>query len=335
MAIKIGINGFGRIGRMALRSIIEQDRKDLQVVHINNKSSTEISSFLLANDTVHGKLKLKTELSWTEHSIHFNRKVIQMTRETEISKIDWQEYGVNVVLECTGKFNTIEKSSEHINGGAKKVIISAPCKGAKNIVFGVNEKDLKSKDKVISAASCTTNCLAPVAHVLNEEFGIERGFMTTIHSYTNDQRLLDNSHKDLRRARSAPNSMIPTTTGATKSLGDVIPSLKGKVEGISIRVPTPNVSLIEFVFSSSKNLTAEKINNSFIKASKSKLKNILEINNEPLISSDFNHNSNSAIVDIALTKVIDNKMAKVSAWYDNEWGFACRMCDLANYFGKI
>ena len=258
-----------------------------------------------------------------------------MIQENEISKIDWKKYKVNIVLECTGKFNTKEKSSQHINSGANKVIVSAPCKGAKNIIFGVNEKNLKSSDQVISAASCTTNCLAPVAQVLNEEFGIERGFMTTIHSYTTDQRLLDNSHKDLRRARSASNSMIPTTTGATKSLGDIIPTLKGKIEGISIRVPTPNVSLIEFVFSSSKNLTAEEINNSFIKASKSKLKNILEINNEPLVSSDFNHNPHSAIVDLALTKVIENKMAKVSAWYDNEWGFASRMCDLANYFGKI
>ena len=340
MTLKVGINGFGRIGRMALRSIIENNRKDIQVVHINNKSSAEISSFLLANDSVHGKLKLNTDLSWTDHTIHLNKKIITMTRETEISKIDWKHCGhtgsgVDVVLECTGKFNTIEKSLEHIDAGANKVLVSAPCKGAKNIIFGVNEKDLNSKDKVISAASCTTNCLAPVAHVLNEEFGIERGFMTTIHSYTTDQRLLDNSHKDLRRARSAPNSMVPTTTGATKSLGDVIPSLKGKVEGISIRVPTPNVSLIEFVFSSSKNLTVEKINNSFIKATKSKLKSLLAISNEPLVSSDFNHNPNSAIVDIALTKVIDNKMAKVSAWYDNEWGFACRMCDLANYFGKI
>ena len=340
MALKIGINGFGRIGRMVLRSIIENNRKDIQVVHINNKSSAEISSFLLANDTVHGKLKLNTNLAWTDRSIHFNKEIVTMTRETEISKIDWKHCGhagsgVDVVLECTGNFNTIEKSLEHINAGANKVLVSAPCKDAKNIIFGVNEKDLNSKDKVISAASCTTNCLAPVAHVLNEEFGIERGFMTTIHSYTTDQRLLDNSHKDLRRARSAPNSMVPTTTGATKSLGDVIPSLKGKVEGISIRVPTPNVSLIEFVFSSSKNLTVEKINDSFIKASKSKLKNILAISNEPLVSSDFNHNPNSAIIDAALTKVIDNKMAKVSAWYDNEWGFACRMCDLANYLGKI
>ena len=333
MTLKVGINGFGRIGRMALRSIIEQNRKDLEVVAINNKGNAEISSFLLANDTIHGKLKSK--INHSEKAINIDGKKINMIHETEISKIDWKKYKVNVVLECTGKFNTKEKSSQHINSGANKVIVSAPCKGAKNIIFGVNEKNLKSSDQVISAASCTTNCLVPVAQVLNEDFGIERGFMTTIHSYTNDQRLLDNSHKDLRRARSASNSMIPTTTGASKSLGDIIPTLKGKIEGISIRVPTPNVSLIEFVFSSSKNLTAEEINNSFIKASKSKLKNILETNNEPLVSSDFNHNPHSAIVDLTLTKVIENKMAKVSAWYDNEWGFASRMCDLANYFGKI
>ncbi len=333
MTIKIGINGFGRIGRMVLRSIIENNRKDVDVVAINNRAKSEVGNFLLKHDTVHGKLEAK--LNYSDKSLNINGKKIAMMNETEISKIEWKKHKVDIVLECTGKFNTIEKSSEHINAGANKVLVSAPCKGAKNIVFGVNEKDLKSKDKVISAASCTTNCLAPVALVLNEDFGIERGFMTTIHSYTTDQRLLDNSHKDLRRARSAPNSMVPTTTGATKSLGDVIPGLKDKIEGISIRVPTPNVSLIEFVFSSPKNLTVEKINNSFIKASKSNLKNILTISNEPLVSSDFNHNPNSAIVDVALTKVIDNKMAKVSAWYDNEWGFACRMCDLANYFGKI
>ena len=333
MAIKIGINGFGRIGRMVLRSIIENNRKDIEVVAINNRAKSEVSNFLLKHDTIHGKFKAK--LSYSDQSLDINGKKIAMTHETEISKIDWGKNKIDVVLECTGKFNTKEKSAQHIKSGAKKVLVSAPCKGAINIVFGVNHNTLKKSDQVISAASCTTNCLAPVAHVINEEFGIERGFMTTIHSYTTDQRLLDNSHKDLRRARSAPNSMIPTTTGATKSLGDVIPNLKGKVEGISIRVPTPNVSLIEFVFSSPKNLNVEKINNSFIKASKSKLKNILEINYEPLVSSDFNHNSNSAIVDVALTKVIDNKMAKVSAWYDNEWGFACRMCDLASYFGKI
>jgi len=258
-----------------------------------------------------------------------------MVHETEISRIDWKKYKVDVVLECTGKFNTKEQSAQHIKSGAKKVIVSAPCKNVINIIFGVNEKSLKTSDQVISAASCTTNCLAPVAKVLNENFGVERGFMTTIHSYTSDQRLLDNSHKDLRRSRSASNSIIPTTTGATKSLGDIIPELKGKVEGISIRVPTPNVSLVEFVFSSLKYLTVDEINNSFLKASRSKLKNILDTNNEPLVSSDFNHNSHSAIVDLSLTKVVANKMAKVSAWYDNEWGFASRMCDLANYFGKI
>ena len=333
MTLKIGINGFGRIGRMTLRSIIENNRKDLEVVAINNRSNAEVSSFLLKHDTMHGKLK--TKISHTDKAIEINGKKIDILNETEISKIDWKKYKVDVVLECTGKFNTKEKSTQHIKSGAKKVIVSAPCKGAINIVFGVNEKILQSSDQVISAASCTTNCLAPVAQVLNENFGIERGFMTTIHSYTTDQRLLDNSHKDLRRARSAPNSIIPTTTGATKSLGDIIPDLKDKIEGISIRVPTSNVSLIEFAFSSSKNLTVEEINNSFLKDSKSKLKNILDTSDEPLVSSDFNHNSHSAIVDLSLTKVIENKMAKVSAWYDNEWGFASRMCDLANYFGKI
>ena len=333
MTLKVGINGFGRIGRMTLRSIIENNRKDLEVVAINNRSNAEVSSFLLKHDTMHGKLK--TKISHTDKAIEINGKKIDILNETEISKIDWKKYKVDVVLECTGKFNTKEKSTQHIKSGAKKVIVSAPCKGAINIVFGVNEKILKSSDQVISAASCTTNCLAPVAQVLNKNFGIERGFMITIHSYTTDQRLLDNSHKDLRRARSAPNSIIPTTTGATKSLGDIIPDLKDKIEGISIRVPTSNVSLIEFAFSSSKNLTVEEINNSFLKNSKSKLKNILDTSDEPLVSSDFNHNSHSAIVDLSLTKVIENKMAKVSAWYDNEWGFASRMCDLANYFGKI
>ncbi len=333
MTLKVGINGFGRIGRMTLRSVIENNRKDLEIVAINNRSNAEISSFLLKYDTVHGKLNNK--ISHSDKSIIIDEKKIDMTHETDISKIDWKRNKVDVVLECTGKFNTNEKSRQHINSGAKKVIVSAPCKGAINIVFGVNEKILKSSDQIISAASCTTNCLVPMVKVLDDNFGIERGFMTTIHSYTNDQRLLDNSHKDLRRARSAPSSMIPTTTGTTKSLGNVIPKLKGKVEGISIRVPTPNVSLVEFVFSSNNSLSVEKINNSFSKASKSELKNILSTNNDQLVSSDFNHDPHSAIVDLSLTKVIDSKMAKVSAWYDNEWGFANRMCDLAVYSGKL
>ena len=333
MTLKVGINGFGRIGRMTLRSVIENNRKDLEIVAINNRGNAEISSFLLKYDTIHGKLNNK--ISHSDKSIIIDEKKIDMTHETDISKIDWKKNKVDVVLECTGKFNTNEKSKQHINSGAKKVIVSAPCKGAINIVYGVNEKILKSSDQIISAASCTTNCLVPMVKVLDDNFGIERGFMTTIHSYTNDQRLLDNSHKDLRRARSAPNSMIPTTTGTTKSLGNVIPKLKGKVEGVSIRVPTSNVSLVEFVFSSNNSLSVEKINNSFLRASKSELKNILSTNNDQLVSSDFNHNPHSAIVDLSLTKVIDSKMAKVSAWYDNEWGFANRMCDLAVYSGKL
>ena len=333
MSLKVGINGFGRIGRMVLRSIIESNRKDLEVTAINNRSNSEISSFLLQHDTVHGEFKAK--ITHSEGKIEINGKKINIINETEISKIDWRKHKVDLILECTGKFNTKDKSAQHIKSGAKKVLVSAPCKEAINIVFGVNQKILKSSDHVISAASCTTNCLAPVAKIMNDNFGIDRGFMTTIHSYTNDQRLLDNSHKDLRRARSAPNSIIPTTTGATKSLGDIIPDLKGKVEGISLRVPTPNVSLVEFVFSSKKNITAEEINNSFIKASKSEMKNILDTTNKPLVSSDFNHNPHSSIVDLSLTKVAENKLAKVSAWYDNEWGFANRMCDLAVYIGNI
>ena len=333
MTIKIGINGFGRIGRMILRSIIENNRKDIEVVAINNRGNAEVSSFLLTHDTIHGSLKNK--ITHSDQAISVDGKKINMIQENEISNIDWKKYKIDIVLECTGKFNSKEKSIKHIKSGAKKVLVSAPCKGANNIVFGVNHKKVNSKDELISAASCTTNCLAPVAKVLNDNFQIERGFMTTIHSYTSDQRLLDNSHKDLRRARAAANSIIPTTTGATKSLGDIIPELAGKIEGISIRVPTPNVSLVEFVFSSNKNLTDEKINDSFIKASQSDLKNILDVNNKPLVSSDFNHNPHSAIVDLSLTKVVEKKMAKVSAWYDNEWGFACRMCDLASYFGKI
>ena len=333
MTVKIGINGFGRIGRMALRSIIENKRKDIEVVAINNKANAEISSFLLKHDTVHGNLKSK--VNYSENSIEVDGKKIQIMHETDISKIDWKKCKVDVVLECTGKFTKKEKSIQHIKSGAKKVIVSAPVSNATNIVFGVNEKILKSSDEVISAASCTTNCLATVCKVLDDNFKIERGFMTTVHSYTPDQRLLDNSHKDLRRARSAPNAIVPTTTGATKYVAEVIPSLKGKIDGISIRVPTPTVSLVEFVFSSNKDLTVEGLNSSFVNSSKSELKNILATTSEPLVSSDFIHNSHSAIVDLSLTKVVDNKMAKISAWYDNEWGFACRMCDLANYIGKI
>ena len=334
MAVKIGINGLGRIGRMVIRSIIENKDKRIEIRHINNRSNSEISSQLLKYDSIHGKFNSK--ISFNEKNLIINNKKIGFTQETDSKKINWRKYGVEIVLECTGKNNSKEKSLQHIKNGAKKVIVSAPCKNAdKTIVFGVNHKNLKKNDLIISAASCTTNCLAPVAHVLHKEFELENGFMTTIHSYTTDQRLLDNSHKDLRRGRSAAQSMVPTSTGASKAIGEIIPELKGKLEGQAIRVPTPNVSLVDLVFNSKKRLSIEKINESFKKASTKELKNIIETTQEKLVSIDFNHNPNSAIVDLSLTSVIGNKMGKVSAWYDNEWGFASRMCDLAKYIHKI
>ena len=334
MAIKIGINGLGRIGRMVIRSIIENNKKNIEIKHINNRSNSETSSQLLKYDSIHGKFNSK--ISFNEKKLIINKKKISFSQEIELNKINWKKYDVDIVLECTGKNNSKEKSIQHIKNGAKKVIVSAPCKNAdKTIVYGVNHNKLNKNDLIISAASCTTNCLAPVVQVLNKEFEIQNGFMTTIHSYTTDQRLLDNSHKDLRRARSAGQSIVPTSTGASKAIGEIIPELKGKLEGVAMRVPTPNVSLVELVFNSKKKLTLKKINDSFKKASINELKNVLDVTDEKLVSIDFNHNPNSAIVDLSLTSVVDAKMGKVSAWYDNEWGFASRMCDLAEYIHKI
>ena len=334
MTVKIGINGLGRIGRMIIRSIIENNKKNIEIKHVNNRTNSEISSQLLKYDSIHGKFNSK--ISFNEKSLIINKKKISFSQETELNKINWKKYDVDIVLECTGKNNSKEKSIQHIKNGAKKVIVSAPCKNAdKTIVYGVNHNKLNKNDLIISAASCTTNCLAPVTHVLNKEFKIQSGFMTTIHSYTSDQRILDNSHKDLRRARSAGQSIVPTSTGASKAIGEIIPELKGKLGGLAIRVPTPNVSLVELVFNSKKKLTLKKINDSFKKASINELKNILEVTDEKLVSIDFNHNPNSAIVDLSLTSVVDTNMGKVSAWYDNEWGFSSRMCDLAEYIHKI
>ena len=334
MAIKIGINGLGRIGRMVIRSIIENKNKNIEIKHINNRSNSEISCSLLKYDSVHGKFN--ADIKFNNNNLIINKKKISFSQELDISNIKWKKFGVDYVFECTGKFNSKEKLLAHIKNGAKRVIVSAPCKNSdKTIVYGVNHKKINKNDLIISAASCTTNCLAPVAYLLNKEFKIEKGFMTTIHSYTSDQRLLDNSHKDLRRARSAGQSIVPTSTGASKSLGEIIPELKGKLEGLALRVPTPNVSLVDLVFSSKSKLSVNKINKSFIKASKIELKNVLETTNEKLVSIDFNHNPNSAIVDLSLTNVVGDKMGKVSAWYDNEWGFASRMCDLAEYIHKI
>ena len=330
MTIKVGINGMGRIGRMVVRSIIESQNKKIKIQHINNRSNSETTCALIKYDSIHGKFN--ADLDFDENHLIINNKKITFSQESNIENIDWKKFDVDYVFECTGKFNSKEKLLAHIQNGAKKVIVSAPCKNAdKTIVFGVNEKDITSEDQIISAASCTTNCLAPVVHTLNENFEIEKGFMTTIHAFTSDQRILDNSHKDPRRARAASQSIVPTSTGASKAIGEIIPSLKGKLEGVAMRVPTPNVSLVELVFCTKKNINKENINKSFELASKNNLKNVLEITHEKLVSIDFNHNPASAIVDGSLTNVVGDNMGKISAWYDNEWGFSNRMCDIAEF----
>ena len=334
MTIKIGINGMGRIGRMIVRSIFESRNRNLKIQHVNNRSNPEATGKLLRYDSIHGKFD--ADIKFDESNLIINKQKISFSQEPKIEKINWKKYDVDYVLECTGKFNSREKLEAHIKNGAKKVIVSAPCKNAdKTIVFGVNENILSKDDDVISAASCTTNCLAPVVNVLNNNFEIEKGFMTTIHAFTSDQRILDNSHKDPRRARSASQSIVPTSTGASKTIGEIIPNLKGKLEGVAMRVPTPNVSLVELVFCTKKSINIKKINNVFETASKKELKKILEITHEKLVSIDFNHNSASAIVDASLTNVVGNNMGKISAWYDNEWGFSNRMCDIAAFLNKI
>jgi len=332
MKIKVGINGLGRIGRMIIRSIIENNNKNIVIKHINNRTNSEASSTLLRYDSIHGKFNAK--VNFDKKHLIINKNKISFSQETNLNDINWKKYDVDYVFECTGKFNSKDKLKPHLNNGAKKVIVSAPCKNAdKTIVFGVNELELKKNDKIISAASCTTNCLAPVAYVLHKNFEIEKGFMTTIHAFTSDQRILDNSHKDPRRARSASQSIVPTSTGASKAIGEIIPSLKGKLEGVAMRVPTPNVSLVELVFCTKKVLSIGKINSAFQNFSKKN--KVLEFTNEKLVSIDFNHNPASSIVDGSLTSVIGKNMGKISAWYDNEWGFSNRMCDIAEYLRKI
>ena len=333
MKIRIGINGMGRIGRMIVRSIVETKNKNLEIKHINNRTSAEQCSKLIKYDSIHGEFK--ADVNFRKDSLILNKKKIFFTQETDLNKINWRKSKVDIVFECTGKFNSKEKLLPHLKNGAKKVIVSAPCKNSdKTVVFGVNEAQINKKDRIISAASCTTNCLAPVAHVLHNNFKIEKGFMTTIHAFTSDQRILDNSHKDPRRARSASLSIVPTSTGASKAIGEIIPSLKGKLEGVAMRVPTPNVSLIEFIFCTQKKLAIETINLAFKRFSAKNKKKILDVTNEDLVSIDFNHNPASAIIDANLTKVIGQYMGKISAWYDNEWGFSNRMIDIAEFIHK-
>ena len=334
MTIKVGINGMGRIGRMVIRAIIESKNKDIKIKHINNRSNSEASCTLIKYDSVHGKFD--ADLTFDKDHLIINKNKITFSQESKIEDINWKKFDVDYVFECTGKFNSKDKLLAHIKNGAKKVIVSAPCKDAdKTVVYGVNENLLSKDDQIVSAASCTTNCLAPVANVLNESFEIEKGFMTTIHAFTSDQRILDNSHKDPRRARSASQSIVQTSTGASKAIGEIIPSLKGKLEGVAMRVPTPNVSLIELVFCTKKEMDRVKINEAFVQATKKQSKKILEITKEKLVSIDFNHNSASAIVDSSLTNTIGKNMGKISAWYDNEWGFSNRMCDIAEHLHKI
>ena len=321
----------GRIGRMIIRTIVENNNNKIEIKHINNRTNAEACSALLKYDSVHGKFN--ADIGFDDKHLIINKNKITFSQETNLEKINWKKFDVDYVFECTGKFNSRDKLEPHLKNGAKKVIVSAPCEKAdKTIVFGVNEAELKKDDKIISAASCTTNCLAPVAYVLNENFGIEKGFMTTIHAFTTDQRILDNSHKDPRRARSASQSIIPTSTGASKTIGEIIPSLKGKLEGVAMRVPTPNVSIIELIFCTKKDLSVEKINLAFHNFSK--INKILKITEEKLVSVDFNHNPASSIIDSNLTKVVGNNMGKISAWYDNEWGFSNRMCDIAEHIHK-
>ena len=332
MSIKVGINGMGRIGRMIIRSIIETNNKKIEIKHINNRTNSKTCSTLLKYDSIHGKFN--ADINFDDKHLIINKKKISFSQETDLKKINWKKYDVDYVFECTGKFNSRDKLEPHLDNGARKIIVSAPCQNAdKTVVFGINESELGKGDKIISAASCTTNCLAPVAFVLNQNFEIEKGFMTTIHAFTNDQRILDNSHKDPRRARSATQSIVPTSTGASKAIGEIIPSLKGKLDGIAMRVPIPNVSLIEFVFCTKKDLSIEKINLAFQKFSEKN--KVLKITHEKLVSIDFNHDPASSIVDANLTSVVTKNMGKISAWYDNEWGFSNRMCDIAEHLHKI
>jgi len=333
MAIKVGINGFGRIGRNIFRAALAD--KAIEIVAVNDITDAATLAHLLKYDSILGILD--AEVKPRENAISVNGKVVKVLAKKDPAELPWKELGVDIVIESTGLFTDKEKAVKHLTvGGAKKVIISAPAKGHDlTIVLGVNDGAYDaSKHNVISNASCTTNCLAPVAKVIRDNFGIRRGLMTTIHSYTNDQKILDLPHKDLRRARAAGQSMIPTSTGAAKAIGEVIPELKGKLDGIAVRVPTPNVSLVDVVFEVEKKTTIAEVNNAIKAAADGKMKGVLAYTDEPLVSIDFRMNPNSSIVDLELTNVIDGNMVKVLSWYDNEWGFSKRVVDLLHLIGR-
>ena len=328
--IRVAINGFGRIGRLVLRAALESGRKDLEFVAVNDLAPVDQNAYLLEYDSVHGKLPMDVRVDG--EYILVGKQKIKCLCERDPSKLPWAKMKVDIVMECTGLFTSADKARVHLDCGAKRVLVSAPSAGAdKTIVFGVNEKTLTKKDKIISNASCTTNCLAPVLSVLDKKFGIQNGWMTTVHAYTGDQQLLDKNHKDFRRARAANLSMIPTSTGAAKAIGLVLPKLAGKMDGIAIRVPTPDVSVVELVLNTKKKVTPESVNAAMRAASS----DILAYNDKPLVSKDFTTDAHSAIFDASQTKVIDGNVLHVTAWYDNEWGFSNRMCDTAVAIGKL
>ena len=334
MVTKIAINGFGRIGRLALRAIVESKRKDIEVVAINDLGTPDFNAHLLQYDSIHGQFPYKVRAS--KNSINVGSKAIKIFSERNPEDLPWGKLNVDVVMECTGIFTDKAKASLHINAGAKRVLISAPSKDADiTVVYGVNHKKIKKSHTVISNASCTTNCLAPVAMVLDKLCGINQGYMTTVHAFTGDQAILDTLHSDKRRARSASQSIIPTSTGAAKAVGLVLPQLAGKLDGTAVRVPTPNVSMIDLVFNAKKKVTIEEINNAMVKISSGSLKGVLNTSDQPLVSIDYNHNPASSTFDLTQTEVIGGKLGRVLSWYDNEWGFANRMSDTASVIGKL
>jgi len=334
MAVRIAISGFGRIGRNILRAIVEAKRKDLEIVAINDLFSAKDNAHLLRYDSIHGRFP--GEVTVAGDSIDVGAGPIKVLAERDPHKLPWKSLNIDVVMECTGIFTDRDKAAAHLEAGAKRVLISAPAKGADlTVVYGVNHNKLTADHKVVSNASCTTNCLAPVAKVLNELVGITSGFMTTIHAYTNDQNVLDQAHKDMRRARAAAINMIPTSTGAASAVGLVLPELKGKLDGTAIRVPTPNVSVVDLKFIPGRETATAEINAAMEQAAKTELKGILAVSNEPLVSIDFNHNPHSSTFDLTQTQIVGGRLVRVLAWYDNEWGFSNRMADTAAAMGKL
>jgi glyceraldehyde 3-phosphate dehydrogenase len=334
MAVRVAINGFGRIGRNVLRAIAENGRKDIQVVAINDLGPVETNAHLFRFDSVHGRFNGEVKVSGDSIDVGFGP--IKVTAERDPSKLPHKDLGVDIALECTGIFTAKDKASAHLTAGAKRVLISAPGENSDlTVVYGVNHDKLKPEHKIVSNASCTTNCLAPVAKVLNDAIGIEKGFMTTIHAYTGDQPTLDTMHKDLYRGRAAALSMIPTSTGAAKAVGLVLPELNGKLDGVAIRVPTPNVSVVDFKFIAKRATTPSEINDAVKRAAAQQLKGILGVTDQPNVSSDFNHDSHSSVFHLDQTKVMDGTLVRVLSWYDNEWGFSNRMADTAVAMGKL